>query len=551
MVRFGARLGKACMTRRAGEVGWPSGYAGGMALPDHLAGLLDPAAYPHACGDLRLVETHISWVILTGDLAYKLKKPVRFPFVDFSTLARREHFCREELRCNRRFAPELYLDVVPVVRDDDGRLRVDGRGQAVEWAVKMRQFPADAELDRVLERGELGADMLETFGSSLAAQHAELPAERLPPAELEPRVLKPARDNFDDLRGVSFTRPYRSLLDAVASASARQAERHRALMIRRLEQGWIRECHGDLHLSNLVLLEGAVRAFDCLEFNPTLRWIDPQSDVAFLFMDCLVRGRDDLGYAFLDGYLDGAGDYDGVRLLPFYAGYRSMVRAKVAALRREQAAESAAFEERFLTHARWAAAYLGRPPGRLVLMCGVSGSGKSYLAERLAPALPAIRLRSDVARKVQAGLPPTASARADVGAGLYDRAHSDAVYGWLADLAEDLLRSGENVIVDAAFLAAERRRPFLELAARLGRPGVVVHCQAPAQVLRERVRRRALGGGDASDADLAVLEHQLGTLEPPVGQVVPFDSSGALGPDRLARLRQALLDPGPDRSGPK
>ena len=513
-----------------------------MSLPDTLRGLLSPEAYPHPCAGVELVETHISWVLLTGKYAYKLKKPVRFSFVDFSTLERRAHFCREELRCNRRFAPELYLDVVPVSAAGDA-LRVGGAGPVLEWAVKMRQFPAEAQLDRLLERDGLGTGQLAAFGRTLAGQHAALPSRRLAAADLEPRVLAPVRDNFRDMAGLSWLAGHAAQLEDVRQATEAQAAQHRRALVERLEQGWTRECHGDLHLSNLVLLGDQVRAFDCLEFNPDLRWIDPQSDVAFLLMDCLVRGAGDAGYAFVDGYLDCSGDYAGAVLLPFYAAYRSMVRAKVAALRRDQApaADRAADERRCLAHLDWTRRWLSRPAGVLVLMCGVSGSGKSFLAERLVPRLPALRLRSDVARKRLAGLAPDAAAAAGVGGGIYTAQGSVAVYRWLETLAGSLLRAGENVIVDATFLDPVQRRRFLALAAGAAAPVRVVFCDAPRDVLAARVRRRAAAGTDVSDADVAVLRHQLENLEVPSG-AIRFDTAAAPGEKRLNALAQKLLE---------
>ncbi len=513
-----------------------------MSLPDELADLLGPRAYPHPCDTIELVETHASWVLLTGKFVYKLKKPVRFPFLDFSTLELREHFCREELRCNRRFAPSLYLDVVPVGRVA-GRLAVGAGDDLVEWAVKMRQFPADAQLDRLLEAGSLSAGLLHQFGRTLASQHAALPRYR-PPAgsdanrDLAERVLAPARDNYDD---VAIHHDDRGDADGLSLADSRRAmerqvARHRALLLKRLESGWIRECHGDLHLSNLVLLEHGVTAFDCLEFNANLRWIDPISDVAFLFMDCVVRDRADLGYAFVDGYLDESGDYDGMTLLPFYAAYRSMVRAKVAALRRQQAegSQADAMAERFRHHARWAAAWLARRPGRLLLMCGLSGSGKSHLAEHLVPRLPALRLRSDVARKLQAGLSPRQRGSDAVGAGLYRADVSRRVYDRLAELAEDLLRSGEHVLVDAAFLDRGRRERFLALADSVGSRGLIVYCHAPRHVIEARLDARAEAGSDPSDADLAVLEHQAETFVAPEGRTVAVDTASAVDYQALA-----------------
>jgi uncharacterized protein len=496
-----------------------------MSLPDLLQPLLDPAAYPHACGPIRLVETHISWVFLTGDYAYKLKKPVRFPFVDFSTLARREHFCREELRCNRRFAPDLYLDVVAITRRGESPVAVAGAGAVVEWAVRMRQFPAAAELDRLLAAGRLEPAMLRGFGSDLAALHEALPRLEAAPTELDARVLAPVRDNFTALVGMAWLAPRAALLEGARNGVDSQFERLGQRLPARLRDGWMRECHGDLHLSNLVLLDGVVTAFDCLEFEPDLRWIDVQSDVAFLFMDLLVRGRSDLAYTFVDGYLDASGDYAGAGLLAFYASYRALVRAKVAGLRREQldlaaAAGAAEAEEDCVRHITWAAGWLARPPGRLILMCGLSGSGKSWLASRLTGALPALRLRSDVARKRLAGLALAQPAGAAADQGLYAPERVADVYAALQDWAGTLLANGDHVIVDATFLQAARRDEFAAMARALGSRALVLYCAAPEAVLRARLDARAAragtAAGDASDADQQILDRQLEGFQPPV-----------------------------------
>jgi uncharacterized protein len=320
---------------------------------------------------------------------------------------------------------------------------------------------------------------------------------------------------------------------------------HRSLLEERLTQGWTRECHGDLHLSNLVLLDGRVVAFDCLEFDPALRFIDPQNDVAFLFMDCVVRGRADLAYAFVDGYLDQTGDYQGACLLPLYAAYRSLVRAKVAALRWGQAeeGEAAAIEQRLLDHLRWAGDWLCRPPGLLLMMCGLSGSGKSFLAERLAPLLPALRLRSDVARKARRKARRKVPAGPPAGDDLYQASQRQAVYDDLLEVTTDLLVSGEHVIVDATFLTESARRPFHERAAALGSRALVIYCDAPIDVLRQRIEARSAAGGDPSDADLAVLEHQRVTLQPPLGAVLQVDTRDVLDGTRLRALCGKLLRP--------
>ena len=258
-----------------------------MALPETLQGLLDPASYPHPCSTIELIETHISWVLLTGDYAYKLKKPVRFNFVDFSTLERRLHFCREEVRCNRAFAPDLYLGVAAIrlgpaglsVDVDD---RTDTRSEALlEPAVRMRQFDPALALDRLLERGELPEDALDRFGVDLAERHAELPLLKGGPEQVPVRMFGPVEDNFEEIGGTALAGKYAQVVQSALASARRTAEALRPLFDARMAGGAVRECHGDLHLANLARIDGAVTAFDCLEFNENLRWIDTISDVAF------------------------------------------------------------------------------------------------------------------------------------------------------------------------------------------------------------------------------------------------------------------------------
>lgn len=517
-----------------------------MALPDSLQGLLNAAAYPHSCEKIELIETHISWVLLTGDFVYKLKKPVKFSFLDFSTPEQREHFCREELRCNRAFAPALYLDVVPVIRRVDGSTAIGDAINAVEtvveWAVKMRQFDPEAQLDRVLERGEVTPDMLAAFGRELAELHAALPRLMADPAELEQRIYGPVRDNFTEIAATRLQAPHAGLLEEVHALTDASENRQKGLIAARLKDGYMRECHGDLHLSNLALIDNKVTAFDCLEFNPYLRWIDTLNDVAFLFMDCCERDRTDLAYTFLNAYLDASGDYGGAELLAYFAAYRSMVRAKVAALRFEQET-SAAGEARFKKHVEWARDILHRPTGTLILMCGLSGSGKSYVAERLAPRLPAIHLRSDVARKTLAGLDTLAQTNSPVGGGLYAPGRSDEVFAYLANVAGALLRSGEHVIIDATFIEKTRRQQFLKLAESLHASVRVVFCDAPVEILQERIRKRSAKNHDPSEATLEVLESQLKKFSPPsaADPIVRFAADDLLDEAALNSLVAAII----------
>ena len=508
-----------------------------MNKPAFVDALLQPDAYAHPCGEIELIETHISWVFLTGQFAYKVKKPVSLNFVDFSTFERREYFCREELRCNRAFAPELYDDVVPI-NFADGQYRIEGPGDTVEWAVRMVQFPTDRQLDRMLEAGELPLPALHEFGGELAAQHARLPV-RTEADDVAARVLKPVLDNFRTVAPLGAARPYEGLLSTLAIDSEALFNALRDTFAGRVQGGFVRECHGDLHLSNLVLTDIGVRAFDCLEFNANLRWIDVASDVAFLLMDCCVRGREDLAHGFLDGYLNESGDYAGVVLSRYYQAYRSMVRAKVAALQIEQGQASADVAERLDQHLRWADKRLHRDCGHLVLMCGVSGSGKSYLAERLVTALPAIRLRSDVARKRLAGMRPAEESDSPVDGGLYTPSNTAQVYARLLEWAVQIAGGGDHVIVDATFLQRTLREEFLQRAARLGLPCTIVHCYAEPQILTQRVRAREQAGDDVSEAGVAVLERQLQRFEEFADEpVLRVNTGGELD---LPALTQKLL----------
>jgi aminoglycoside phosphotransferase family enzyme/predicted kinase len=476
---------------------------------DSIAALRRAQAYPHPVDTIELIETHLSWVLLTGEHAYKLKKPVRFDFVDFSTLARREYFCREELRCNQAFAPELYIDVQPVVESAAG-IQINGEGKTIDWAVHMIQFEQSRQADRLLESGALTRTHLQRFGASLARLHKQLP--RSPPDTDHTRALL---DNFDTMRDLASTHPFENTLAELEAHTRSDIDDAAALLEARLAAGFVRECHGDLHLSNMVMTASGLRAFDCLEFDAGLRNIDVWCDCAFLLMDCAVRDRGDLGYAFIDGYLSSSGDYEGLLLLPMYARYRSMVRAKVAALRLGQSGDDSMATRKLTRHIRWASEHVQRPPGRLLITCGLTGSGKSYWASRLVPELSALRLRSDVLRKTQQDLHPLADSGSDVAQGIYTDVHSRQVYDTLARLAAALLAAGETVIIDAANLLADQRQRLYKAAAAVGSDCITLYFTAPKATLLQRITARASDGGDASEANARVLDWQIDHAELP------------------------------------
>ncbi|HEX5042037.1 MAG TPA: AAA family ATPase [Candidatus Polarisedimenticolaceae bacterium] len=458
-------------------------------LPPALHPLLRPEAYPHPAENVRLVSTHLSWVLLTGELAYKIKRPVHLPFVDLRDPERRAFFCAEELRLNRRFAPELYLDVVPIV-EAGGSARIGGEGAVLEHAVRMRQFPAAEELARLLDSGRISPAELAAFGRDVAEIHAGLPVA--PPGGPfgEPaRVRAALLENFRQCRE-AWSGDDAGALEGPLLHRLAEAERW---LPGRLRDGFVRECHGDLHAENVVRLGGRLRAFDGMEFEPAFRWIDVAQEIGFLTGDLGARGARDAGHAFLSGYLERSGDYAACRLLPLYQAHGCLVRAKVSPLRGD------GMRPRYLAEAAHALAE--KRPG-VTLMSGVSGSGKTWLAKQLAARLRAVHLRSDVERR---RLPELRA---------YTSRTRAMVYLHLLFCAEAALMGGLPVVVDATFVRREDRGIFRQLATRLRIPLHVVRCQAPPQVLRERIAARAHAGNDPSEANLAVLEMQEIDQEP-------------------------------------
>lgn len=489
------------------------------ALPPVLRSLLRPEAYPHPVASIELVETQISWVLLTGPFAYKIKRPVQYPFVDLRSAEHRAFLCREEIRLNRRFAPELYLDVCAITIDG-GSARIGGAGPAVEHAVRMTQFRRDDELPRRLETGRTGTDALEEFGRDLARIHERLPV--VPTGEpwgTPERIRAIVLENFEQTLQAAASFPCSAALSALRPGLERRLAVRADAMASRRAAGRVRECHGDLHASNVVARDDRLVAFDCLEFAPAFRWIDVADDVAFLKMDLAASGYGECAHAFLAGYLAESGDYDACRVLDVCLAHRALVRAKVKALALPALAlapeaERHAALRRLDAYVGAAGAALAASSPCLVLMQGFSGSGKTWLARQLAPRLGAVHLRSDVERKRLAGLPETARSGSPVGEGLYGPDASARTYGHLVRCAEQVLDGGLPAIVDAAFGRREERARFRDLAARLGVPLRVVHCGAAADVLKRRLRERGARADDASEANLAVLQWQQAHAEP-------------------------------------
>ncbi|MEQ8496975.1 MAG: AAA family ATPase, partial [Gammaproteobacteria bacterium] len=430
-------------------------------------------------------DTHISAIIVTDDHAYKFKKPVDFGFVDFTTLARREYFCAQEVMLNGRFAPALY-EGVETITDDNG--------EVLDYAVRMRRFDSRATLDHLVPAGAIDALAIAAFADGLARIHAGLE----PVAAGDP-LGSAATAGAQIL--ATLEAPLAAHLDAALAARVREtcARLQPRLAVRQAE-GHVRDCHGDLHLSNLVRHDGRLLAFDCIEFNDALRVIDTLADAAFLLMDLDKYGAHELGHVFFNAYLEASGDYDGLDLLPLYLAYRSLIRAKVALL-----AEDSDAATRATAHVALARRYL-LPPGEpgLVVTHGLSGSGKSHAARRLAAGSGFLHLRSDVERRRLAGLAPGAASGSRLGSGLYTRAASAQTYARLHDLARRALRAGFSVVVDAACLLRAERAPFFALAHELGVPCHLLWCEAPLTELERRIEARRAAADDPSEATLEV-----------------------------------------------
>lgn len=495
--------------------------------------LCDPSRYPHAAKAVRLVETHISWVLLAGRYAYKIKKAVNLGFLDFTKLAGRRYSCEEEIRLNRRLAPQLYLDVIAIGGNHhDPKL---GTSPAIEYAVKMRRFAESKQMDRMLAHGLVTPAHIDCLAATLAQFHTSLPPA-LPDSvfgTLE-KIHAPAIQNFDQLAPLLEVTD--ELLERLRSTSECEYATCAPWFEQRRQQGWIRECHGDLHLGNIALLRNVPTPFDGIEFNADLRWIDVMNEVAFLVMDLLDRKRPGLAFRFLNGHLELTGDYAGVKVLRFYLAYRAMVRAKISAIRARQpdvcpavAAQAMAVCRDYL---QLTATCLTRRRPALIIMHGLPGCGKTTVAQAVLERLPAIRIRSDVERKRLHGLSALQTSRSQIDGGIYSAEATQRTYARLQELARVLLEAGFSVVVDAAFLKQAEREQFYQLAQELAIPFAILHVQASVATLQQRIWQRQQQTKDASEAGLRTLQTLQATQEPLTGQelacAVEFVNEGGL-----------------------
>ncbi|MGI9303380.1 MAG: AAA family ATPase [Gammaproteobacteria bacterium] len=519
--------------------------------------LLNRRCYDHDVHELKLIETHISWVILTGPYAYKIKKPVNLGFADFSTLKRRKHFCEEELRLNRRLAPDIYLAVLPICANHDG-LRFGDGDEVVDYAVKMRQFPQSGLLTSLVEGGQLSPDHIDELAALVADFHKRIACAETSSPHADPeQVHDPVSDNFAQIRPLVTDSRIRRRLDRMCAASDEMFRSVQRQIAVRGKAGKVRECHGDMHLGNIALVEDKITVFDGIDFNEGLRWIDVMSEIGLLIVDLEHHGRADLAWRFLNRYLERTGDYAGMAVLPYYLAYRAMVRAKVTCLRQAQAGvtqqERGELQRTFLAYLELAERYLRKPVSPvLLIMHGVSASGKSTVGDLLAINYGALRIRSDVERKRIFADPPEYDNGTGIGLGLYSPVVTDLTYRRVYHLAEAVLRAGTSVIIDATFLNREHRNWFQELAPRLGAQFFILDVTAGVQTLRERILARQHEGKDPSDAGLAVLERQLESARSFEPGELPFvihvDSETEAEPSALLQKLDAAISSSPQIS---
>jgi uncharacterized protein len=468
--------------------------------------MLDPGFYIHSPEEILHKETHISHVFLARQLVYKIKKPVRFPFLDFSTLAKRRYFLEAELRLNRRLSPTVYLDVVPIFRQR-GRWRLKGDGKPVEYALLMRRLPEKCMLDYLLESAQASTAMIERLADRLAAFHAA--AEPVKSEVSGDHVAATAREwrkNVAELTPL-VAKGAEGDLELIAAAGDHFLENHSALIARRAADGWIRDVHGDLHAEHICFAPEAIQIFDCIEFNDDLRRCDLASEIAFLLMDLSVRGGEPLVKPFLRRYLEKLADENMPTLLPFYQCYRALVRAKVHALRigkwNDESARYFEFAKRFKWH---------RFQPFLLLVSGFTGSGKSTLAHALGARFDMKVINSDEVRKRISG--KQGAEIVPLNEGIYSPAMTENTYKVMAAEANEEIAAARGIILDGTFGQRAQREKFVTLARRENVPLLVIRCLASEKTIAERLRSRAAAGESISDGRWEIYAAQKTAYEP-------------------------------------
>lgn len=470
--------------------------------------MMEPEFYPKPPSVVTHKETHISHLFFVGDLVYKIKKPVRYSFLDFSSLAKRRHFLNEELRLNRRLAPSVYLAVVPIVRDVS-RWRLSAEGEAAEYTLVMRRLPEKRMLPFLLETRQVTPDMMRELAELIADFHvAAEPVKGIEPDRHLAILEKLWNENMADLQpfvgGLLDPDAYR-VIDAFGADFLRE---HRGLLGKRAEEGRIRNIHGDLHCEHVCFAPEGIQIFDCIEFSPQLRSGDVASEIGFLLMDLEVRGGDAMAKAFLSRYCELLDDPELPVLLPFYQCYRALVRGKVNALRSQGKNGAAARYFGYAARLTW----LPYQPF-LILLCGLTGSGKTTLAQALSQRLNLPVFSSDAIRKALTG--KSGREIVPLNTGIYRQPLTEKTYGKIVREAEKQILGGRGAILDATFAQRANREKVTRMAAKHNVPVFLIHCFATDATIKNRLDQRAAEGRDLSDGRWEIYIEQKAACEPP------------------------------------
>lgn len=485
---------------------------------DLISALQHSKHYPHPVTGIELIETHISWIILTGEYAYKIKKPVNFGFLDFTSLAQRKQYCEAELNLNRRAAPDLYEGLVAISGSPD-RPILDSEDAPFEYAIRMKQFKAGQLFSELAHTGDLSAELTEELAHQVASFHARVDvASETDHYGLPAQVYAPMQQNFEQIADLLEDKDLLLQLRQMEAWTESSFQRFKPLLEARKKDGKVRECHGDLHLGNITRFQDKVTLFDCIEFNNDFRWIDVISDIAFLVMDFEIYGLPALANRFLNTYLEETGDYSGLRLMYFYKAYRAIVRAKIALLTRQDPSLSDEAREALFTqykkYMELAEDYTSLPNRFVLTMHGISGTGKSTVALRLVDQLGAVRIRSDAERKRLFGQNIHQHPDASMSARMYSDQSNHETYEKLATLCADVLDAGLSVIVDATNLKQWQRDTIQQVADSQGVPLCIAYCQASMAVIRKWIQKRSHEDVDPSDANLEVANRQALSRDP-------------------------------------
>lgn len=482
-----------------------------------LSELVLPDAYDHPVTNLRVVQTHTSCVFLTGKYAFKVKKPVNFEFLDYSSLELRHKFCEKEVELNRRLCPQIYLGIVPIT-EQSGRLRVEAAGTPLEWAVKMHQLPEAYMLSAQLENNGVSAEQMKKVAETLAIFHEKaLSNDEISAFGSPERIRVNLQENFTQASRFTHWTLTSECVQNVKVYSEKFLTENQSLFLNRIKRGRIRDGHGDLRAQNICLyphLQEGIQIFDCIEFNDRFRYEDVAADVSYLAMDLDLAARSDLRRTLLDAYNQYSKDPDLSSILPFYKCYRAFVRGKIALFASSE--KEIPLDQR-RKHEEIAAAAFDlansyskkRFPPTLFITVGISGSGKSVLSRELARRLPAVLLSSDKIRKELAAV----AADSTLDASWYQPERVAMVYDELRERGRFFLQEGENVILDATFLSARERSRAAELASSCGAAFQILVCECPGLVARERIQRRKESEARFSDATISVLERQIQEYE--------------------------------------